>query len=137
MEQCSGHILLADDEAHVVHILARRLEAEGYRITTASNGRDALEAAMRDLPDVIITDLQMPVMTGLEFALALRSAAATAEIPLIMLTGRGYTIDPEILARTNVRELRAKPFSAKSVVALVGELLVERSRPASSCKKVA
>jgi len=136
MERCLGHILLVDDEAHVLHILARRLEAEGYRITIAANGREALHAATQDLPDAIITDLQMPVMTGLELALALRSAAATAEVPLIMLTGRGYTIDPEILSRTNVRELRAKPFSAKSVVALVGELLVERSG-ASSCKKVA
>lgn len=136
MAPCSGHILLADDEAHVLHILARRLEAEGYRITTASNGREALEAAARDLPDLVITDLQMPVMTGLELALALRSAAATAEVPLIMLTGRGYTIEPEALSRTNVREVRAKPFSAKAVVALVGETLVERSA-APPFKKVA
>jgi DNA-binding response OmpR family regulator len=134
---CSGHILLADDEAHVLHILARRLEAEGYRLTTATNGREALEAAGLDRPDLIITDLQMPLMNGIELALALRRAPATADVPLIMLTGRGYTVDSEALARTNVRELRSKPFSAKSVVALVGAILLERSGPGASIRKVA
>lgn len=134
--ECSGHILLADDEAHVLHILARRLETEGYRLSTAGNGAEALEAVRLDRPDLIITDLQMPVMTGLELAMALADDPATAAIPLIMLTGRGYTVDAETLARTNVRELRAKPFSARSVVALVGDILLERSRPAA-IKKVA
>lgn len=135
--ECSGHILLADDEAHVLHVLARRLEAEGYRLTTAGNGAEALEAVRREAPDLIITDLQMPVMTGLDLALALMDDARTAAIPLVMLTGRGYTVDPQTLARTNIRELRAKPFSAKSVVALVGEILMERSRPGTQVKKVA
>lgn len=135
--ECSGHILLADDEAHVLHVLARRLEAEGYRLTTAGNGAEALEAVRQEAPDLIITDLQMPVMTGLDLALALMEDARTAAIPLIMLTGRGYTVDPQMLARTNVRELRAKPFSAKTVVALVGEILMERSQPGAQVKKVA
>lgn len=135
--ECSGHILLADDEAHVLHVLARRLEAEGYRLTTAGNGAEALEAVRQQAPDLIITDLQMPVMTGLDLALALMEDARTAAIPLIMLTGWGYTVDPQMLARTNVRELRAKPFSAKTVVALVGEILMERSQPGAQVKKVA
>lgn len=135
--QCSGHILLADDEAHILHVLARRLEAEGYRLTTACNGQEALDAARGDRPDLVITDLQMPLMTGVQLAQALHRSPATAEIPVILLTGRGYTVASEELARTNVRELRAKPFSAKSVVALVGEILLDRSGPASPVKKVA
>ena len=117
------HILLADDEAHVVLVLARRLAAEGYRLTEASNGREALEAARRDVPDLIITDLQMPQMSGLELALALREDPRTAAAPLIMLTGRGYTVDPETLAQTNILELRSKPFSARTIVQLVGDIL--------------
>lgn len=117
------HILLADDEAHVVLILARRLEAEGYRLSEASNGREALDAARREPPDLIITDLQMPQMSGLELAQVLRADSATAQIPLIMLTGRGYTVDSEALSRTNICELRPKPFSARAIVQLVAEIL--------------
>lgn len=133
MEQKRPHILLADDEAHVLHIMSRRLEAEGYRLTIAGNGREALEAVRREPPDLIITDFQMPQMSGLELALALREAPQTAGIPIIMLTGRGYTLDREVLARTSIQEVRPKPFSAKAIVKLASAILTEPDGGSTYC----
>ncbi len=119
-----AHILLVEDEPHVLHILGHRLEAEGYRLTACSNGRDALDASHRDRPDLIITDVRMPGMSGLELAAALGSGEETATIPLIVLTA--HAINSEALQGTNVRELRSKPFSARAIVRLVGAILAEQ-----------
>lgn len=125
MPQKAAHILLADDEGHVVHILGHALESEGYRLTGCSNGREALEACRRDPPDLVITDAMMPEMSGVELVAALAQSAATAAIPIIVLTGRGHSIDAEALQRSSVREICSKPFSPRAIVNLVGAILAE------------
>lgn len=116
-------VLLADDEAHITCVVADRLRSAGFDVTTARDGEEALELALRLRPALVITDLQMPRMSGLELALKLAAAEATAKTPVIMLTARGYILDQELTDRTNIRTVMGKPFSAREVVRRASELL--------------
>ena len=114
-------ILILDDDLHMVHILSYKLQKEGYEVLTAQNGRDGYQMACQEKPDLVVTDFQMPIMSGFEMAIKLRDNPDTAELPLIMLTGRGHKILPAELAKTNIRSLMVKPFSAKELVQNITE----------------
>lgn len=116
-------ILLADDEAHITCVVAAKLRSAGYTVSTARDGEEAFALAQASPPDLVITDLQMPRMSGLELARALKETAATSKIPVIMLTARGYIAEPAELAKTNIARMMSKPFSAREVVKSVTELL--------------
>ena len=120
-----GSIFLVDDELHVAQILGRRLEREGYSIETARDGVEAFERISAVMPDLIISDLQMPRLDGLGLAEKLSGEPGTASIPIVMLTSRGHRADRDIVARTNIVRLVAKPFSSHEMVKIVGELLAE------------
>jgi CheY-like chemotaxis protein len=77
------------------------------------------------LPDLICSDFQMPLMSGLELAERLKATAETAHIPILMLTARGHRITPTQLAQTNIRTMLAKPFSARELVAKLQEVAFE------------
>jgi two-component system alkaline phosphatase synthesis response regulator PhoP len=119
----SATIMLVDDEAHITCVVGTKLRAEGYAVLTARDGEEAFDLAMRRPPALVITDLQMPRMSGLELAQRLKECPATASVPLIMLTARGYIADSSSMARTNIVRLISKPFSAREVVRLVAELV--------------
>ena len=72
-------ILVADDEAHIRHIVSTKLSNAGFEVVTASDGEEALEVCLAEKPDMIITDLQMPYMTGVEFCIRLRESERTAD----------------------------------------------------------
>lgn len=116
-------ILLADDESHISHLVAQRLEQEGFAVRVARDGEEAWEMAQDEAPDLVITDLQMPHMSGLEFAVALRRHEPTAHIPVIMLTARGYVLESETLGEARISELHSKPFSVRRLVERVKVLL--------------
>ena len=116
-------ILLADDEAHITCVVADKLRVAGFAVVTARDGEEAFELASRVRPDLVVTDLQMPRMSGLELATKLRAFEATSATPVIMLTARGYILDQAEVARTNIKCVMSKPFSAKAVVKQVAELL--------------
>lgn len=118
-------ILLADDEAHITCVVAQKLRSAGFEVVTARDGEEAYELACQFLPALVITDLQMPRMSGLDLALKLRETESTAEMPVMMLTARGYIIAPSEAARTNIRHIMGKPFSAREVVRRVVEILGE------------
>ena len=118
-------VVLADDDAHITCVVAMRLEGAGYSVTVARDGQEALDACRQARPALVITDLQMPVMSGLELALKLRAQPETRDIPVIMLTARGYLADQAQLAQTNIRRILPKPFSAKEVLRLCGEVIAE------------
>jgi CheY-like chemotaxis protein len=80
-------ILVADDEYLLATLLADTLTEEGHEVVMASNGRAALERIRERRPALVITDFMMPVMTGLEFAEAVRTDSEIADIPIILLTG--------------------------------------------------
>ncbi len=116
-------ILLVDDEQYVTSLVAAKLRALGDEVTTAGDGEEALPLATSLLPDLIVSDLQMPIMTGFELACQLKKQPATAEIPVILLTGRGHLVDAGEMSQTNIRQLLGKPFSAKELVAKIEELI--------------
>ncbi len=118
-------VLLADDEAHVRLVLARRFEALGYQVAQAADGEQALVVARREAPDLVITDVQMPHMSGVEFAIALRAEPAGRHIPIIMLTARNYIVQDEELTRARISHVLTKPFSIRKVVDLAASLLPE------------
>ena len=129
MESDKKTILLVDDEPHIVHVVRFKLEQAGYHVVVANNGAVAFDMARRSMPDLIVTDFQMPGGSGLELATRLASQKQTSAIPLIMLTARGHRAPLSELAQTNVRSLLAKPFSPRHLLEKVTELL--QAAPAS------
>ena len=119
----SPMILLADDEAHITCVVGQKLRTAGFEVTTARDGEEAFELACKVRPAVIVTDLQMPRLSGLELALRLKRTPQTAQTPLLMLTARGYIMDQDAIKQTNIRQILAKPFSARDVLRLVVELV--------------
>lgn len=119
----AGRILVVDDEAHILHVLSLKLRNAGYEVVTAVDGEEGFELACEKLPDLIITDFQMPYMTGLELCRMLAADEETARIPVLILTARGYALDEEDLKIGNIREVLSKPFSPRRVVQLVQESL--------------
>lgn len=111
-----GTILIADDESHIRHVVGQRLRTAGYNVVEAADGKEALELAIEQRPDLVISDLQMPVMSGLELCAKLNENAQTASIPAILLTARGYLVEDEVRKLPNIRYLLAKPFSVRDVL---------------------
>ena len=116
-------ILVADDEAHILHVVSLKLRNAGFEVLTAADGEEALDEAIAERPDLVITDFHMPVMDGMELCCKLRAHPQTASVPAIMLTARGYALDPEDRERTNIRSVLSKPFSPRELLANVQEVL--------------
>ena len=116
-------VLVVDDEAHIVHVLSMKLTKAGYETITAMDGEEAMELCLAEKPDIVITDYQMPCMTGLEFCRRLRGNDQTKDIPVLMLTARGFDIPPHEMVAAGIAGVMSKPFSPREVLARVGGLL--------------
>lgn len=119
----SKRILVADDEAHILHVVSMKLRNGGFEVITAVDGEEALELAKAEKPDLVITDYQMPIMTGLDFLKGLRGCEDLRTIPAVMLTARGFDIEPEEMAAAGISAVLAKPFSPREILEKVNELL--------------
>ena len=124
-------ILVVDDEAHITGVLSLKLGNAGFDVTTAADGEEALEVVEQERPDMIITDLQMPYVSGIELAVRLGESEETASIPLLMLTARGYSLSDEDLAPTNIKEVLSKPFSPRDILERVKSMLGEQENRAA------
>jgi len=127
-QQPTGVILISDDEPHIRHIVGSKLRAAGFTVLEANNGKDALALAIEHLPDLIVTDFQMPVMSGFEMSQQLASNPETSEIPIILLTARGHKLTPTELATANIQVLVNKPFSPRELLETVREQLPLHTR---------
>ncbi len=116
-------ILVADDESHILHVVSLKLTNAGFNVVTACDGQEALELAMAERPDLLITDYHMPQLSGLELCQRLRQDPATSGIPTIMLTARGYTLDPQDTEQSGILRMLSKPFSPRQLLATVNEML--------------
>ena len=121
--------LVIDDEIHIVQVVAIKLRNNGFDVTTAENGAVALDIAKEEKPDIIITDFQMPVMTGLELVENLRKDTATEDIPVIMLTARGFAIEEDKRQELKISACLSKPFSPREVLQTI-EDVIEQTAPA-------
>ena len=116
-------ILVVDDESHILHVLTLKLGKAGYDVLTAVDGEEGLHLARESKPDLVITDIQMPYMTGLELSRALADDESTSAIPVLILTARGYALASEDLESSNIRDVLSKPFSPRSLIELVASTL--------------
>lgn len=116
-------ILVCDDEPHIVHVVSTKLRNAGFEIITAADGEEAFEAASAAPPDLVITDYQMPLLSGLELCAKLRAEPRTRDVPVIMLTARGFAMNPEDLAGTNIQKVLPKPFSPREILGIVRTIL--------------
>lgn len=125
-------ILVCDDEPHVVHVVATKLRNAGFEVITAADGEEALQATKDHEPDLLITDYQMPYLSGLELCKALSNDPKTRAIPVILLTARGFSMQQEDLEGTSIRTILPKPFSPRNVLRTVKEILEGTVSPAGS-----
>jgi two-component system alkaline phosphatase synthesis response regulator PhoP len=116
-------ILVVDDEAVLVETIAYNLEQAGYAVVTAADGVSALEAAQREKPDLIILDLMLPEMDGLEVCRQLRRESNTSTTPIMMLTAKGEEIDKVVGLEVGADDYVTKPFGRRELLARVRALL--------------
>ena len=124
-------ILVVDDESEIVRVVRGYLEKAGYQVTTAGNGRDALFAAREAKPDLVVLDLQMPQMDGLEFTRRIR--ADQPNVAIIMLTARVEEMDRILGLELGADDYMTKPFSPRELVARVRAVLrrAQSAQPAA------
>jgi phosphate regulon transcriptional regulator PhoB len=121
-------VLVVEDEADIRNLVVLHLGREGFRCRTAGSGPAALREARAQLPDLIVLDLMLPEMDGLEVCRRLRSDTATAEVPIIMLTAKADEVDRVVGLEMGADDYVTKPFSPKELVARVRAVL-RRTRP--------
>lgn len=125
-------ILVVDDEEDILELVRYNLAREGYQVTGTLTGEDALRKVRSDSFDLIVLDLMLPGMDGLEVCQALRAEPGTAAIPIIMLTARGEESDRIRGLEFGADDYVTKPFSPKELVARVGALLRRIQRVAGT-----
>jgi two-component system, OmpR family, alkaline phosphatase synthesis response regulator PhoP len=107
-------IIVADDEAHITRAVTMKLSKVGFDVEAVHDGQAALDAAQRETPAMVITDFQMPRMDGLSLCRNLRDCPETQEIPIILLTAKGFELDEQTLAEElRITRLVVKPFSPR------------------------
>jgi two-component system alkaline phosphatase synthesis response regulator PhoP len=119
-------VLVVDDEIHIVHVVAIKLRNNGYEVISADNGAEAFELACEEKPDIIVTDYQMPVMSGLELVEKLRQQDDTKDIPVIMLTARSFAISKEQQEDLRISSCLSKPFSPKELLGNIEDVLYQK-----------
>jgi DNA-binding response OmpR family regulator len=116
-------ILVVDDEKDIVETVAYNLRRHGYDVAMAYDGADALEVAFRESPDLILLDLMLPGLDGMEVARRLKADARTAATPLVMLTAKGEETDVVIGLTLGADDYVTKPFSMKILLARLSTVL--------------
>ena len=118
-----GLVLVIDDEKDLLELVRYNLEKEGYRIRTAEDGEAGLEAAVRELPDIVIVDLMLPGIDGLEVCRRLRTDQRTARTPVIMLTAKSTETDRVVGLEIGADDYVTKPFSPRELTARIKAVL--------------
>jgi two-component system phosphate regulon response regulator PhoB len=127
----TADVLVVEDEPDIRSLIAHHLEREGFRCRTAASGVDALAAVRAAKPDLVVLDLMLPGMDGLEVCRRLR--ADTTALPIIMLTAKADEVDRVVGLELGADDYVVKPFSPKELVARVRAVL-RRTRPAEEAR---
>jgi phosphate regulon transcriptional regulator PhoB len=125
------NVLVVEDERDIRDLILLHLAREGFRCRTAATGTEALQAARSALPDLVVLDLMLPELGGLEVCRRLRSDPASAALPIIMLTAKADEVDRVVGLEMGADDYIVKPFSPKELVARVRAVL-RRSRRAEA-----
>jgi DNA-binding response OmpR family regulator len=121
-----ARLLIVDDELHILKAAEFKFKRQGYHVDTAYDGVQAWEMLQANRPDMLVTDLQMPRMNGLELIQKIRNDERFRDIPAILLTAKGYEVDHEdIMSRLGVCDIVSKPFSPRDLCNRVGVALAK------------
>ena len=124
------YILVVDDESHIQHVVSLKLRNAGYVVETAADGEEALHAMSHRVPVLVVTDLQMPYVDGIELCRAMLDRPDTCDVPVVVLTARGYALGDEASELPNVHAVLSKPFSPRAILNEVGTILGAREQAA-------
>jgi DNA-binding response OmpR family regulator len=116
-------ILIVEDEKDIVKMLDYNLKKEGFRALSANNGEDGLDMARKEHPDLILLDLMLPEMDGLEVCKAIKNDTKTAHIPIIILTAKAQETDKIVGLELGADDYVTKPFSPKELIARIKAVL--------------
>lgn len=119
----SKRLLVVDDEPSLLRAVEACLRAEGFAVTTARSGSDALLNVAQTVPDLIVSDIRMPGMSGYELAQHLRSSSRTELVPIVFLTAKGETADRIQGFRAGVDAYLTKPFEPDELVAVIRNII--------------
>jgi phosphate regulon transcriptional regulator PhoB len=117
------NILVIDDEADIVELISYNLQREGFVVDTAYNGEEALKKIKDNKHDLIILDLMLPGIKGLELCKMIRSAPNTSHIPIVMLTAKGEEFDKVLGLEMGADDYITKPFSIRELIARTKAIL--------------
>ncbi|HEG44523.1 MAG TPA: response regulator [Phycisphaerales bacterium] len=120
-------VLIADDEIHIVQVVSIKLRNNGFDVLTADNGQTAYQLACDEEPDLIVTDYQMPEMSGIELIESIRKNPDIADTPIVMLTARGFAIDEKQKEELKISACLSKPFSPRELLQSVTEIITQRA----------
>jgi two-component system phosphate regulon response regulator PhoB len=116
-------ILVIEDEPDIAEVLQYNLEKEGFQVETARRGDAGLDAIRREAPDLVLLDLMLPGVDGLELTRLLKRESATSRVPIVMLTARGEEVDRIVGLELGADDYIPKPFSPREVVLRVKAVL--------------
>ena len=119
----TARILIADDEANIVVSLEYMMRREGYEVSVARDGTQALEAIRREQPDLVLLDAMMPGMSGFDVCQAVRAIDALRSTKILMVTAKGRDTDHARGLGVGADAYLTKPFSTKQLLSIVRELL--------------
>ena len=118
-----GKILIVEDEANIRQLVRYNLEKEGFQVMEAADGLQGLRTAQKEKPDLVLLDLMLPGMDGLEVCRTLKGAPATSALPIIMLTARAEEVDKIIGLELGADDYMTKPFSPRELTARIKAVL--------------
>mgnify|MGYP003390056141 CR=1 FL=1 len=118
------HVHVCDDEPHIVLAVSLKFSKAGFRVTSDNNGQSAWESILRDPPQLLITDLQMPRLDGLGLIKKMRSHPDLKDISVILLTAKGFELEEdELRTEYGLQQVICKPFSPRELVSIANSLL--------------
>jgi len=118
-------VLVVDDDPVIVKLLQVNFEMEGYEVITASDGEEGLQRARESMPDVMLLDVMMPKINGLQVASTLKGDATTAGIPIVLLSAKAQAADVQA-GKAVADEYITKPFDPLELLDRVSKLIAER-----------
>ena len=128
-------ILIVEDNEDIIEMIAYNLKKEGYRVLSILDGEEAIGLAKREKPDLIILDLMLPGMDGLEVCRAIKNKESLSAIPIIMLTAKSQEADKVVGLELGADDYMTKPFSPRELIARIKAVL-RRTKPVVSAGKI-
>lgn len=130
------NILVIEDDEDILELISYHLTREGYQVTGFSSGEDGLRAARAKLPNLILLDLMLPGVDGLEICKLLKADAKTRQIPILMVSAKGEDADVVTGLELGAEDYVVKPFSPKVLVARVRAVLRRKAKPIADDRAV-